>query len=122
MLCGGALEARAQAVVAERAAGEDDDGNAVREQGLRALAHGVVRGGLDHHFGAGRDQFFYSDDEGRAELARERLAAGVFAAAGYRHHLRLAHFAAPRVLEEEPRDDPAAQDADAHVSRAALFS
>src|SRR5437667_225683 len=81
-------------------------------------AHGVVGGGFDDDLGARRDQLGRSDDEGHAELACESLAARSLAAPRYRDDLRIVHLASPRVLEEEPRDDPAAEEADPHVSRA----
>jgi hypothetical protein len=86
------------------------------------LAHGLVRGSFDDDFGPRRDQPFDSEHEGHAELARERLAPGIFVAAGDRHHLRPGHVARARVLEKKPRDDASAEKADPHVSRAALSS
>ncbi len=118
----GALEARAQLVVAQRPAREHDDGNAAGEQRLGVLPHGFVRGGFDDDLRAGGDQPGRADDEVHSELVRERSAAGILAAPGEGDRLRVTHFAAPRVLEEEPRDDAAAEEADPHVSRAAFSS
>jgi len=59
---------------------------------------------------------------GDAEFAGERLAARDRTSAGDCDDLRLAHFAAAGMLEEKLRDDPAAEEADPHFSRAALFS
>ena len=49
VFCCRGLEPRAQGIVAECAAGKEDQRDARFEQRPRKLAHRIVRGGLDHH-------------------------------------------------------------------------
>jgi hypothetical protein len=86
------------------------------------LAHGFVRGRLDHDFGTRGDELLHADHERHLEFARERAAAGGLAPAGYRDNGRLRQPAGADLLEKQPRDDPAAEYPDAHVSSSALFS
>ena len=48
------------------------------------------------------------------EFLRESLPARSFAAAHHGNHFGLSHRAAPCLLEEEPRDDAAADKSNAH--------
>ena len=114
MLRGRALQPLAQTIVDQRTGRKNDHRDAAREQLFDMLAHGRMRCGLDHHFRSRRDQLVALGDERDPEFLRESLPARSFAAAHHRNHFGLAHRAAPSLLEEEPRDDAAADKSNAH--------
>ena len=88
-------------------------GMPAREERRRVLPHRVVRSGLDHRVRRERDERVELGDERDAERLRERSATRGLVPSEDARDLDLAQFGA--MLEDEARDDAAADDADPHA-------
>jgi hypothetical protein len=103
-----------------RTAGQHDHGDASLEQGRGEFPHCVMRGGLDHRVRLPRKKRVESGDERHAEPLGERLPARAAAPPDDRANPELAQLAARQVLEDEARNNAAADDADAHATDCAM--